>query len=85
MLDSGFLLKIVEPDAIDETVADLCQRAVENAPLTTRALKEAVRRNTYCNLPNIDDLIARVYGSQDFHLGVKLFLEKAKRAAGMAR
>jgi hypothetical protein len=40
--------------------------------------KEAIRRLTYANLPNIDELIELVYGSEDFRAGVRNFLDKNK-------
>jgi enoyl-CoA hydratase/carnithine racemase len=47
LLASGFLIDIVERDAIDDRLAALCQRAAENAPLTTRATKETIRQLTF--------------------------------------
>ncbi|WP_443971625.1 enoyl-CoA hydratase [Sphingobium sp. CR28] len=79
LLDSGFLLKIVEPDAIEEEVATLCARAAENAPLTTRVTKEMIRKMTLGNLPDVEDLIALVYGSADFRRGVSDFLARTKK------
>ena len=80
LLSSGVLYKVVERAELDAAVADLCERAVANAPLTTRVTKEAIRRMTRASLPNIDDLIELVYGSEDFKRGVQAFLEKkAKR------
>jgi enoyl-CoA hydratase/carnithine racemase len=79
LLASGFLLKLAERDALDAEVEALCARASENAPLTTRATKEMVRRMTFGNLPDVEDLIAEVYGSEDFQRGVADFLAKTKR------
>jgi enoyl-CoA hydratase/carnithine racemase len=79
LLASGFLLKVVEADALDAEVAALCARAAENAPLTTRATKESLRRMTFGNLPELEDLIAQVYGSADFRRGVADFLARTKR------
>ncbi|WP_277980435.1 enoyl-CoA hydratase [Sphingomonas phyllosphaerae] len=76
---SGFLLKVVEREALDAEVAALCARAAENAPLTTRATKETLRRMTFDGLPDIEPLIAKVYGSADFRRGVADFLAKTKR------
>ena len=78
MLSSGVLYAMVEPAEVDATVDALCQLAIPNAPLTTYASKEMIRRLTYANLPNVDDLIERVYGSEDFRRGVRNFLEKKK-------
>ena len=48
-----------------------------NAPLTQEASKEALRRLVYANVPPMDDLIGRTYGSEDFRRGVRAFLAKA--------
>ena len=76
---SGFLLKVVEREALDAEVSALCARAAENAPLTTRATKETLRRMTFDGLPEIEPLIEQVYGSEDFRRGVADFLAKTKR------
>lgn len=79
LLSSGVLYKVVDPGELDASVADLCERAAANAPLTTQATKEAIRRMTRAALPNIDDLIELVYGSEDFKRGVREFLEKKSK------
>jgi len=79
LLSSGVLYKVVEPAELDAAVAELCERAAANAPLTTQATKEAIRRMTREALPNIDDLIELVYGSEDFKRGVHAFLEKKSK------
>jgi enoyl-CoA hydratase/carnithine racemase len=78
LLPTGFLLRIVEREAIGGEVEALCRRAAENAPLTTRATKEILRRMAFENLPEVDALIAQVYGSDDFGRGVRGFLAKTK-------
>lgn len=76
---SGFLLKLVPPEALEQEVAELCARSAQNAPLTTRATKEMIRRMGMDRLPDVEDLIATVYGSADFRRGVADFLAKTKR------
>jgi enoyl-CoA hydratase/carnithine racemase len=76
LLSSGVLYKVVDPTELDAAVAEVCERAIANAPLTTRATKEAIRRLSRETLPNIDDLIELVYASEDFKRGVREFLEK---------
>ncbi len=76
---SGFLLRVLDRDAIDGELAALCARASENAPLTTRVTKETIRRMTFGALPDIEPLISQVYGSDDFRRGVADFLAKTKR------
>jgi enoyl-CoA hydratase/carnithine racemase len=72
------LYNVVEPEELDAAASTLCERAAANAPLTTKVSKEAIRRLTYANLPNIDELIELVYGSEDFNAGVRNFLDKNK-------
>jgi len=79
LLDSGFLYRIAEPEQLDAVVDALERRAAENAPLTTRTTKEAIRRMTLEGLPDVQDLIERVYGSKDFRRGVQEFLAKTKK------
>lgn len=79
LLSSGALYQVVEPEELDTAVANLCERAAANAPLTTWATKEALRRMTREPLPNIDDLIELVYASEDFKRGVREFLEKKSK------
>ncbi|TCK30259.1 enoyl-CoA hydratase/carnithine racemase [Ancylobacter aquaticus] len=78
MLDTGFLLKIVEQEAMDAEIATLTTRAAENAPLTTRASKETIRRLALGTLPDIEAIVEEVYGSDDFRRGVENFLAKTK-------
>ncbi len=75
---AGFVYDVVQPDAIDAAVDELCARLASNAPLTQSVSKEALLRLTDANLPAMDDLIGRIYGSQDFRRGVRAFLDKTK-------
>jgi enoyl-CoA hydratase/carnithine racemase len=79
LLESGFLYGIADSSNLEQEVRALCERAAGNAPLTTRATKEALRRWRNTRLPEIDDLIALVYGSADFRLGVANFLTGTKK------
>ena len=74
----GLVHQIVDADEIDAAVDALAARLKENAPLTIRATKEAIRRINFSDLPDIDDLIRQVYGSRDFHEGVRNFIGKVK-------
>lgn len=78
LVASGFLLRLVEPDAMEGEIESLCRRAAENAPLTTRATKATLRTMMFGNLPDVDALIEEVYGSDDFRLGVRDFLARTK-------
>ncbi len=79
LLDLGVLLKVVEADQFEAALEALCKRAAENAPVTSQVAKTAIWRIIYANLPDTDDLTERAYGSADFQMGVRHFLEKKKR------
>lgn len=72
----GLVLRAVEPEELDATMNELTDKLASHAPLTIQASKEAIRRLTYNNLPNIDDLIEMIYGSEDFRMAVRNFMEK---------
>ena len=75
-LAAGFLMEIAEPDVLDQRIADICQRLLGNAPVTMRVTKEAMRRLQHVGIPDGEDLVRACYGSDDFHEGVKAFVEK---------
>lgn len=75
-LACGYLAEIVAADAMDAAAASLCQRLAGFAPVTQAVSKEGLRRLLLNNLPDVQDLIARTYGSEDFREGVRAFTEK---------
>ena len=72
----GYLAQVVAPDGIAAAAAALCQRLAGMAPVTQAVSKEGLRRLLQQNLPDVQDLIARTYGSEDFREGVAAFLAK---------
>ena len=80
--DCGILQELVDfEDALAPRVDDLAKQIAGNAPLTIRAVKEAVRR--VMESRHLDplagrDLIAMCYMSADFREGMSAFLEKRK-------
>lgn len=72
----GFIAELVPSDAADATAAALCKRLASHAPVTQAVTKEALQRLLVQNLPNVDDLIVRTYGSEDFREGVEAFSRK---------
>ena len=75
-LAAGFLMDVVEPATLDQRIAEICERLNGNAPVTMRVTKEAIRRLQQAGIPGGDDLVRACYGSDDFHAGVKAFVEK---------
>ena len=75
----GLVARVVDRSQIDAAVRDLALAIAANAPLTVRITKEAVRRVAAARRPAVgedDDLILSSYASNDFHEGVRAFLEK---------
>jgi enoyl-CoA hydratase/carnithine racemase len=76
-LAAGFVHEIVAADAIESRVRELADTVASHAPITLWVTKEAVRRIQEARVvPDGDDLIAKTYGSADFHEGVRAFLDK---------
>ena len=64
---------------LESRARELAASFAELAPLTLAATKEATRRILAALAPrDLDDLIVSCYLSQDFHEGVRSFLEKRK-------
>jgi enoyl-CoA hydratase/carnithine racemase len=70
---AGFVAETCEDGALDEVITKVTEQLLGHAPLTMWAAKVAVARIRRANLPNDDDLVARVYGSDDFRRGVAAF------------
>ena len=76
-LAAGFLHQIVPTSEIESRVKEIAGKVASHAPITLWATKEAVRRiQASRELPEGDDIVAKVYGSADFKEGVKAFVEK---------
>jgi enoyl-CoA hydratase/carnithine racemase len=75
---AGFVAELCDDAGFDEVVSAVVATLVEHAPLTMWATKEAVRRLRLAALPDGDDVVAKVFGSQDFRDGVSGFLRKEK-------
>jgi enoyl-CoA hydratase/carnithine racemase len=70
---AGFVAEMCEDGRLDEAITGVTGRLLAHAPLTMWATKAAVARIRRANLPDDDDLVARVYGSDDFRRGVAAF------------
>ena len=76
----GYLAGIAAPEALDATVAQLCERLLGHAPVTMRVTREML--GALALDPNADGSagIRACYGSRDFAEGVRAFLEKRPAA-----
>jgi len=70
---AGLVAQTCDDGALDETLEGVTAKLLSHAPLTMWAAKVAVARVRRANLPADDDLVARVYGSDDFRRGVSAF------------
>jgi enoyl-CoA hydratase len=70
---AGFVSEVCDDDELDEVVARLVSTLRGHSPLSMWAAKEAVRRLRRAQLPDGDDIVARVFGSEDFHRAVRAF------------
>ncbi|MET0132106.1 MAG: enoyl-CoA hydratase [Kibdelosporangium sp.] len=73
---AGFVSELCPDDEIDKTVDALVGTLLKHAPLSMWASKQAVARLRRAALPDGDDLVARVFGSDDFHQAVAAFSSK---------
>ena len=74
----GFVAELCEEAELDARTTSVVDRLAAHAPLTMWAAKEATRRLRQANLPDGDDIVRTVYGSEDFQHGVASFLAKQK-------
>jgi enoyl-CoA hydratase len=77
-LACGYLAQQVEAGGIAAAARQLCEQLAALAPVTQAVTKEALRRLLLRDLPDVQDLIRRTYGSEDFREGVAAFSEKRK-------
>jgi enoyl-CoA hydratase len=76
--EATFVHTIAAPGEFDGTVAAMCARLKEHAPLTLEAAKEVMRRLMLEAMPDDEDLVRICYGSSDFQEGIDAFLNKRK-------
>jgi enoyl-CoA hydratase/carnithine racemase len=76
-LTAGFVHEIVPHEKIQARVGELAIKIASHAPLTLWSTKESLRRiHEGRPLPDGDDIVRKVYGSEDFKEGVRAFVEK---------
>ena len=70
---AGFVAELCADDELEGALAAALTTLQAHAPLTMWAAKTAVARLRRANLPAADDLVSRVYGSDDFRRAVAAF------------
>jgi enoyl-CoA hydratase/carnithine racemase len=73
---AGFVAELCEDDDLDTATDAVVQTLLGHAPLSMWAAKEAVRRIRRAAIPDGDDIVSQVFGSEDFHTAVAAFAAK---------
>ncbi|UFN50558.1 enoyl-CoA hydratase/isomerase family protein [Roseomonas sp. OT10] len=76
----GYLAAIVPPESLDAELGKLTGKLLGHAPVTMAVTREMLRRLAHDPQEQAEDLIRQCYGSDDFRLGVRAFLDKAAPA-----
>lgn len=75
----GLVNEVVPRERLYQRVREVALEIASHAPITLQVTKEAIRRlQQWRRGIQADDLIARTYASQDFHEGVRAFVEKRR-------
>jgi enoyl-CoA hydratase/carnithine racemase len=76
----GLVNRLTTSDGLEAAVRELAGQIAENAPLTVRAckvaLRQAQRSPAQRELGRLDELISACYASEDYREGQRAFLEK---------
>lgn len=75
---AGFVAELCGDGELDECTSQVVNTLLKHAPLTMWAAKEAIRRLRTAALPDGNDIVQTVFGSDDFHHGVQSFLAKKR-------
>ena len=75
---AGFVAELCDEDQLDAATDAVATTLLGHAPLSMWAAKEAIRRIRRANLPDGDDIVSRVFASEDFHAAVAAFANKER-------
>lgn len=75
---AGFVAELCDDDGFEVALDSVSEVLLGHAPLSMWGAKEAVRRMRRAQLPDGDDIVERVFGSDDFHRAVRAFMAKEK-------
>lgn len=70
---AGFVADLCDDGDLDTALAAIIDTLGRHAPVTMWAAKQATARLRRATLPDGDDLVARAFGSDDFHRAVRRF------------
>ncbi len=75
---AGFVAELCDDGALEEVVGGVVATLLAHAPLTMWAAKQAAVRMRRAALPDGDDIVRRVFGSEDFRDAVQAFATKQR-------
>ncbi|WP_222194506.1 enoyl-CoA hydratase/isomerase family protein [Modestobacter italicus] len=75
---AGFVGEVVPDGELDPALTSLIETLLAHAPLSTKAAGQAVARLRRATLPDGDDLVREVFGSEDFRAGVRAFVDRGR-------
>lgn len=70
---AGFVHELCGDDDLDRTANAVVGTVLKNSPLSMWAAKQSIARLRRANLPDGDDIVSTVFGSEDFHNAVAVF------------
>jgi enoyl-CoA hydratase len=73
---AGFVGEVVDDGGLDDALGALVGTLLSHAPLSMKAAGQAVARLRRAALPDGDDLVREVFGSEDFRAGVRAFVAR---------
>ena len=73
---AGFVAELCDEDGLDAATDGVVTTLLGHAPLSMWAAKQAAVRMRRANLPDGDDIVRRVFGSEDFRTAVAAFAAK---------
>ncbi|MBM4184141.1 MAG: enoyl-CoA hydratase [Gemmatimonadetes bacterium] len=74
----GFVYEVVPDGGLDGALASLVETLSSHAPLSMKAAGQALTRLRRAHLPDGDDLVREVFGSEDFRAGVSAFVKRER-------
>jgi enoyl-CoA hydratase len=73
---AGFVSEVADDGGLDGVLDALVATLLAHAPLSMKAAGQAVARLRRAGLPDGDDLVREVFGSEDFRAGVRAFVAR---------
>jgi enoyl-CoA hydratase/carnithine racemase len=73
---AGFVSEVADDGGLDGVLTPLVETLLAHAPLSMKAAGQAVARLRRAQLPDGDDLVREVFGSEDFRAGVRAFVAR---------